>query len=131
MQEDYFTTLLNYLSRVPAIKKGIGSGIFENGLWWVKFGIDIDHQLAWHVIQEFGNVVNYLSIEERLSTVFYPVSPPSYLNGGPKDFLSWVIESKTEGFTPNDLKEWLDARIPNPVDELDSWIDLDSEEDDE
>ncbi len=43
----------------------------------VKFSIDIDHPLAWHAIQELGNVLNYLSVTERLPNVFMPVSPPS------------------------------------------------------
>jgi len=38
-------------------------------------------------------VLNYLSLDERLSTVFMPVSPPPYLNGG-VEFLSWVIECR-------------------------------------
>ncbi|HYI77463.1 MAG TPA: hypothetical protein VEW65_07560 [Chryseolinea sp.] len=56
-----------------------------------------------------------------VSTVFYPVSPPPYMNGGPKDFLSWVIETKDKDFKPETMKEWLEGRLPNPVDDFDQW----------
>jgi hypothetical protein len=51
----------------------------------VKFAIDIEHPLAWSVVQELGHVLNYVSLEERLPTVFMPVSPPPYMNGGPDE----------------------------------------------
>jgi hypothetical protein len=66
----------------------------------VKLTIDIGHPLAWHVVQELGHVLNYLSTTERLPTTFKPVSPPPYLNGGPRAFLSWVIECADPGFAP-------------------------------
>ena len=124
------TVLTDYLSRVPGIKKGIGSGQFEDGNWWVKFGLDIKHPLSWNVVQEIGFVTNYLSLNERLPTVFYPVSPPPYLNGGPEDFLSWVIESKDTDFSPQDLTEWFEARLPNPVEDIEQWSWDDDEEED-
>ena len=55
-----FDALKKYLGRVPAIETAIGSGFFENGCWWVKFTIDLDHPLAWNVVQEFGHVLNYI-----------------------------------------------------------------------
>ena len=113
--------LLSFLTMVPAIKSQISSGILEGGFWWIKFRIETEHPLAWQVVQEIGHVVNYLSINERLPTVFYPVSPPPYLNGGPEDFLSWVIESTSINFTPDLLKEWLESRLPNPVGAFESW----------
>ncbi len=99
----------------------IGSGVGEENLWWVKFTIDIAHPLAWRVVQELGHVLNYMSINERLPTVFMPVSPPVYLNGGPSEFLSWVIESKDEDFKPTDCAEWLKGRLPRPVDDPERW----------
>jgi hypothetical protein len=74
-----FQTLKDYLSKVPAVSGTIGSGLAENGNWWVKFAISIDHPLAWRVVQELGHVLNYLSLEERLPAVFMPVSPPPYM----------------------------------------------------
>lgn len=117
--------LTGYLSRVPAIQSKMGSGFFNNGCWWVKFAIDIQHQLAWRVVQELGHVLNYLSLNETLPTVFMPVSPPPYMNGGPGDFLSWVIESKEKDFTPAMCAEWLEGRLPRPVDDLEKWTDSD------
>lgn len=83
-----FEALLAVLSRVPADRTnstsggGFGAGS-EDGRWWVKLDIDIDidHALAWSTVQEFGIVLNYLSLDERLPTVSMPVSPTLYLNG--------------------------------------------------
>lgn len=121
MDERAFTTLTDYLGKIPAVKSPISSGTDESGFWWVKFQIDIDHNLAWHTVQELGCVINYISINERLPAVFYPVSPAPYMNGGPADFLSWVIETKDKDFKPEDLMKWLEGRLPHPVDDLGQW----------
>lgn len=121
MAAPLFDELTSFMATIPAIKPGIGQGLLEDGNWWVKFQIDITHELAWQVVQELGCIVNYISISERLPTVFYPVSPAPYMNGGPSAFLSWVIESKEVSFLPVDLKEWLEGRLPNPVDSLEEW----------
>ena len=121
MDKRAFETLIEYLEKVPAIETPIGTGADENGLWWVKFQIDIEHKLAWNVVQELGCVINYLSLDERLPAVFYPVSPAPYLNGGPEEFLSWVIETKDKNFKPGTLMKWLEGRLPCPVDDLEQW----------
>jgi hypothetical protein len=87
-------------------------GVDDKGFWWVKFHIDINHKLAWNVVQEFGCILNIYLWNERLPTVFYPVSPAPYLNGGPDDFLSWIIETKDKNFRPGTLMKWLEARLP-------------------
>ena len=120
MDKRAFTTLLAYLESIPAIESPVAYGD-EDGYWWLKFTIDIENKLAWQVVQELGHVMNYISIEERLPTVFYPVSPPPYLNGGPKEFLSWVIETKDKSFMPGTLMKWLEGRLPNPVDDSTEW----------
>ena len=56
-----------------------------------------------------------------------PVSPPPYMNGGPRDFLSWVIECKDAGFNPEACAEWLEGRLPRPVNELERWKIADDE----
>lgn len=116
-----FTKLLAYLHRVPSLSAAVGKGQFENGNWWVKFSLNVAHPLAWNVVQELGCVLNYVSLEERLPTVFMPVSPAPYLNGGPADFLSWVIESKEPSFKPDTAAEWLEGRLPRPVEDPDQW----------
>ena len=116
-----FTTLVDYLKKVPAIEGAIGHGSDEEGYWWVKFTIDLSHNLAWNVVQEFGHVLNYISIEEPLPTVFMPVSPPPYMNGGPHDFLSWVIESRNTEFKPGTCMKWLEGRLPRPVEDESEW----------
>ena len=126
--ERAFASLRAFLERVPAIEKSMGTGTSDDGLWSVKFSIDIDHALAWNVVQELGSVLNYISLEERLPTVFKPLSPPPYLNGGPRDFLSWVIESTDPAFKPDKCREWLESRLPNPVDDPSEW---ESDDDDD
>lgn len=122
MDKRAFNTLVEYLEKVPAIEKPVASGSDENGLWWIKFSIDTFHPCAWKVVQEIGHVCNYLSLNERLPTVFYPVSPPPYLNGGPEEFLSWVIETKDKDFKPGTMMKWLEGHLPRPVDDLTQWL---------
>ncbi|MEL6761403.1 MAG: hypothetical protein AAFP04_13525 [Myxococcota bacterium] len=69
--------LTAYLEKLPSVRAPVRFGRETKG-WWVKFTIDIEHKLAWHVVQELGHVMNYVSLEERLPTVFKPVSPPPY-----------------------------------------------------
>ena len=130
-----FGRLVDFLARIPALETddspghGIAAGE-EDGAWWVKFSIDIQHDLAWQAVQELAHVLNYLSVEERLPTVFKPVSPPPYLNGGPDEFLGWVIECPDE-MTPNKVAEWLESRLPQPVDDEEAWLDGAEDDDDE
>ena len=121
MDERAFKSLTEYLLKMPGVEGPIGTGSDEEGLWWVKFSINIDNPYSWNVVQELACVANYLSVNERLPTVFYPVSPAPYLNGGPADYLSWVIESKDATFKPGTLQKWLDGRLPNPVDDVAQW----------
>lgn len=116
-----FHELKTYLSKLPAIQSGISCGFNDDGTWWVKFAIEIHHALAWRLVQELGHVLNYISLENRLPTVFMPVSPPPYMNGGPGEFLSWVIECKDKDFKPVTCAEWLEGRLPRPVDDLRQW----------
>jgi hypothetical protein len=113
--------LVAFLRSVPGITGTIGQGRYGDGLWWVKFGIDIDHPLAWNVVQELGYVLNYISVNERLPTAFMPVSPAPYLNGGPRQFLSWIIESKSPNFSASDAARWPESRLPRPVNNLSQW----------
>src|ERR1044071_9621366 len=117
--QPHFHPLLTYLKTLPAADPSIGSGTGtgEGSLWWVKFIIDVDHPMAWRIVQELGHVLNYVLLNKRLPTIFMPVSPPPYMNGGPRDFLSWVIESRHPGFTPSDCAEWLEGLLPRPVDD--------------
>jgi hypothetical protein len=121
-----FHKLLAFLARIPAVQTndtpwgGFGSGMNDVG-WWVKFSLDIDHSLAWSAVQEIGYVLNELSLSERLPTVFKPVSPPPYLNGGPRDYLSWVIECHDGTTRPGTIADWLEGRLPKPVEDITAW----------
>lgn len=121
MDDRAFDSLEHYLGKIPAVCNEFAHGVYDDGTWWVKFRLDINHQLAWHAVQELGCVVNYLSIDERLPTSFYPLSPAPYLNGGPEDYLSWIIESHNPDFKPTTLRQWLEGRLPQPVDNLSVW----------
>ena len=121
-----FDGLLAFLERLPAMqlpagRASIGHGRMKNGRWWVKFALDIHHPLAWRVVQELGHVLNSMSLEDRLPTVFMPVSPPPYMNGGPDQCLSWVVEGEGAAFSPADCVVWLEGRLPRPVDDLTQW----------
>ena len=129
-----FTKLVDFLARIPAIEindtpsRGIGSGESDAG-WWVKFRIDVDHDLAWNTVQEMGHVLNYLAVDERLPTVFKPVSPPPYMNGGPDEYLSWIIEGAD--MPPGTVATWLEERLPKPVEDEAAWLGEAEDEDEE
>lgn len=118
-----FERIYQFFSQVPSIQNQRISAHGTNGqhAWWIKFSIDIEHPLAWQTIQELGHVLNYLSTNERLPTQFFPVSPPPYMNGGPQDFLAWVIQCNHPDFSPDIVCDWLEARLPNPVEDETQW----------
>ena len=121
MDDRAFDTLETYLLSIPSVEAPIGKGADDTG-WWVKFSIDVESSIAWHTVQELGHVLNYLSLNERLPTTFRPVSPPPYLNGGPGEYLSWVIECRDPEFKPGTVAKWLEGRLPRPVDDLSQWL---------
>ncbi|MDQ1209813.1 hypothetical protein QE380_002736 [Acinetobacter baylyi] len=123
MSELNFERIYQFFSQVPSIQNQRISAHGTNGqhAWWIKFSIDIEHPLAWQTIQELGHVLNYLSTNERLPTQFFPVSPPPYMNGGPQDFLAWVIQCNHPDFSPDIVCDWLEARLPNPVEDETQW----------
>ena len=70
----------------PGIRGKTNFGRLANGNWWVQFNVDIGHKLAWNIVQEFGFVLNDVSMKSRLPTVFKPISPPPYLNAARGNF---------------------------------------------
>lgn len=112
--------LKTYLARIPAVEVLDVSAVDEEP-WWVMIEIDIRSPLAWHVVQELGHVLNYLSITERLPCVFKPISPPPYMNGGPCDFLSWLIEATEDDASPDLVAEFVEGRLPRPVEDRSQW----------
>ena len=109
------------LSRIP------GATVLDSSppaapLFWIKFRIDLRSPVVWNVIQELAFVLNDLSVEERLPTLLMPVSPPPYLNGGPEEFLAWVIESRIEFLDPGQIATMLEARLPKPLEKPDGWV---------
>lgn len=124
-----FGSLINFVSKIPGINDPIASGYYENGNWWLKFSINIKHPIAWNVVQELGHICNFLSLNEPLPTAFYPVSPPPYLNGGPEDYLYWILESTNTDFKQDTMFHWLEDRLPKPVSDLNAWISDDNVDD--
>lgn len=119
--------LVDYLSRMPGVNV-LSSQVTSDAYWWVKFTIDLQNPLAWQVVQELGFVLNDASIHDKLPTVFKPVSPPPYMNGGPQDFLSWVIESTYNYIDPAWIAQTLEGYLPRPVDDLSQWASGDERE---
>ncbi|MHA3050076.1 MULTISPECIES: hypothetical protein [unclassified Acinetobacter] len=118
-----FERLEQFFAKVPSVQASriVGHGDDGQHAWWFKFFIDLEHPLAWQTVQELGHVLNYLSTNERLPTQFLPVSPPPYMNGEAKDFLAWVIQCNHADFSPDVVCDWLEARLPTPVEDESQW----------
>ena len=112
--------LVDYLNEIPSVSV-MSSDITPDAYWWVKLNIDIRSKFSWSVVQELGYVLNYISLQEPMPTTFKPVSPPPYMNGGPDEFLSWVIEPTFNYIDPSWVKETLKGRLPNPVNDENEW----------
>jgi plasmid stability protein len=108
------------LTKIPCVQFVATSKIGEP-FWWLKFGIDINSEIAWNVVQELGHILNYLAVDEKLPTTFYPVSPPPYLNGGPEEFLSWIIEPSIPFVDTNSIHTYLEVRLPESYDKEENW----------
>lgn len=123
MSELSFDRLYQFFCKMPSVQKQriVAHGSDGNIAWWFKFNIDVEHPLAWQTVQELGHVLNYISRDERLPTQFLPVSPPPYMNGEAKDFLAWVIQCNHADFSPDVVCDWLEARLPNPIDDESKW----------
>ncbi len=113
-----FGTLIAYLQRVPGIAGPISSGRLDDGNWWVKFRI-----APARLERRSGvGVRAQLPLHQRTTAdgLHAGVRGP-YLNGGPRDYLSWVIESKDPKFKPGTCMKWLDERLPRPVEDTSAW----------
>jgi hypothetical protein len=114
------TRLVAYLSRIPAASV-TSTSTPSDARWSVWMQIDVTHRLAWHVVQELAYVLNGLSVTETLPTIFVPMSPPPYMNGGPEEYLSWVIRAQTDDADPDVVAQYLEGRLPRPVDDPARW----------
>jgi len=122
--------LRGVLASIPAVTV-LSVSEPEEPYWWVKVEIDISSRIAWHVVQELGFVLNEVSLTERFPTLFKPVSPPPYLNGGPEEYLSWVVEATLPFVDAGQLAEALRESLPKPIDDEEAWLETSDEEEDE
>ena len=123
-----FLKLLTFLARIPVVRTdntpsgGFVSSMDEGG-WWVRLSLDIDHHLAWSAVREMGYLLNVRCIPERLPTVFMPVSLASYLERGPPNSIFWVIECRDKKMKPGTVADLLEGRLPQPVEDISAWPD--------
>lgn len=115
---------VNKLAALIASLPGVENPVAKSGpnqfCWWLKFSINKEHPLVWHVIQRLGHVLNYISLDERFDVVFAPVSPPPDMNGGP-EFLSWVIEARKRFVNPATIHKALRLHLPKNVRSTREW----------
>ena len=123
MSDLSFDRLHQFFCKVPSVQEALIDAYGSDGqhAWWFKFQINIEHPLAWQTVQELGHVLNYISKNERLPTQFLAVSPPPYMNGAAKEFLAWVIQCNHPDFSPDVVCDWLEARLPQPVEDEAQW----------
>lgn len=117
-----FKKLVAYLQKIPAMSGPIHWQRCDDGTWSVGFSLALEHPLAWSAVQELAYVLNTLSVSELLPTRFLPTAPPPYLNGPACWYLGWRIESTLPGIKPDEVLEWLEGRLPQPVDDESKWI---------
>lgn len=117
-----FKGLVAYLQKIPAMSEPIHWQRYDDGTWSVGFSLALEHPLAWSAVQELAYVLNTLSVSELLPTRFLPTAPPPYLNGPACWYLSWRIESTLPGIKPDEVLEWLEGRLPQPVDDESKWL---------
>ncbi len=43
------------------------------------------------------------------------------MNGEAKQFLAWVIQCNHPDFPPDVICDWLEARLPSPVEDIEKW----------
>ncbi len=122
--------LIELLKRIPAVQI-VSHELTPSAYWWVKFSVDVQHPLAWRVVQALAFIFNEISISERLPTIFKPTSPPPYLNGGPDECLFWVIESTFNYIDPKWIASVAEERLPHPIEKMESWSDQISNDEEE
>ncbi|GAB5407585.1 MAG: hypothetical protein Aurels2KO_58160 [Aureliella sp.] len=113
--------LKEFIDQIPGVDV-ISTSEPDEGRWWVKLQIDINSKTAWHVVQNLAFVLNEISVTETLPTTFKPTAPPPYLNGGPEEFLFWVIEADIPFLDPSVITAYLQQRLPDPVADEASWL---------
>jgi hypothetical protein len=115
-----FSSLVRYVKAIPCVQEAEGYNEMAD-LWNFHLKLDITHEIAWHVVQYFAYVLNGLSLSVNLPTRFFPITPPVDLNGGPYDFLGWMIQCSDPQFSPDRCRDWLASRLPTPVGDITAW----------
>jgi hypothetical protein len=113
--------LRDVLGRIPHVVI-LQTSLPTEPLFWVKFKVDLSAPIAWNIVQELSFVLNDISTDDRLPTLFKPVSPPPYLNGGPEEYLAWMVESRIEFQDAGQIATMLENRLPKPIENADAWV---------
>jgi len=113
--------LKDFIDQIPSVEV-LSTSEPNEGRWWIKLQIDINSKTAWHVVQNLAFVLNEISVTETLPTTFKPTAPPPYLNGGPEEFLFWVIEADIPFLDPGVINAYLQQRLPDPVTDESAWL---------
>ena len=101
MADETAFQLTEYVSKIPGIEGSLGSGIFDDGRWWVKFTINIQHELAWRVVQELGRRPGGRStgggvFHTKANLGRYPVESVNFLTSGIAQQKRGVVRSQPE-----------------------------------
>jgi hypothetical protein len=119
-------TLADFIASLPGVEwvSSDCEGEGNEQWWWVKFKLDLRHACSWLVIQQVAHVANNLSVSRKLPIVFYPTSPPVYLNGGPEQHLYWVIEVIRPPFDPSEVIRQAKPYFPDDPTSPTEWARL-------
>lgn len=121
-----FAPMQALLERIPGVAY-LGSGGSVPDGWWVSLDIDVEHPLAWQVVQQLSHVLNFLAREEDWPTILTPIAPTTI--GGPKTSLSWAIDVGPD-YPPAECARQLQAVLPDPVEDENEWHKRDAANDD-
>lgn len=108
--------LAAFLERLPGVSV-LAFELAPTTRWRVVIEICAGHELAWRVVQELSFVLNYISVSERLPTVFRPLAK------------GWSVESTLPHVDPRAIAQCLESYVPSPEDPED-W-DVEGEDEDQ
>jgi hypothetical protein len=107
--------LVDFLRQVPSLRNFRRSAV-DFRSWWVSFEIDLSLPLAWKVIRALALNLNNHSANMWLATVFKPIPDKR-----PDQPTCWRIESTDPLLDPAEVVQWLEMKLPTPLNDVDAW----------